>query len=110
MAAGQSIDETITIDETETFWCAMEHVLGINIDLNECLDSKDLFDTLSTYHAATDKSIGRDISSIQYEFETRKINWIMWVTGKKNLADPFIETEQLFWRGSSISTSHGLWL
>ncbi len=63
--------------------------MNVQIYLLIVVDSKDLYNTLSTCRNATDKSIRPDVSLIRYEFETRKVNRMIWVPGKANLADPF---------------------
>jgi len=74
----------------------------MEIDLWIVVDSKDLFDTLSTCRNAIDRSIRGDVSVIRYEFETKNVSRIIWVPGKTNLADactkeysPLVEAVQL---------------
>lgn len=82
LAAGEAIDEGKVLAK------AYEVLLGMNIDLLIAVDSKDLFETLSTCRNSIDRSIRADVSVIRYEFETQKVNRIFWIPGKVNLADP----------------------
>lgn len=68
-------------------------MLGIQVDLNVEIDSKDLFSTFYTCINATDKSIRGDVSVIRYKFETKKI------PGSTNLTDPGTK------RNSSLTNS-----
>ena len=61
---------------------------GIEIDFIVVLDSKDLFDTLSTCRNTTGRSVRADISVIPIEFETCVVSRMIWTPGKTNLADP----------------------
>ncbi len=67
---------------------AYRQLLNIEIDLLIAVDSKDLYDTLSTCRNATDRSTRADVSVIRYEFETKNVSRMIWVSGKSNLADP----------------------
>ena len=82
LAAGEAIDEAKVLVK------AYQVLFGIHIDLLLALDSKDLFDTLSTCRNSADRSIRADVSVIRYEFEKFKLNRIFWIPGKVNLADP----------------------
>lgn len=59
-------------------------LLGIDIKLRVCVDSKDLMDTLTKCHEPTDKSLKADAQLIRYEFETNKVNWMTLTPGKLN--------------------------
>lgn len=81
----------------------------MNIELVIMVDSKDLYGSLSTCRSATDKSIRADVSLIRYEFETRKINCMVWIPGKLNPADaitkpdsPLCQTMQLLMFSGTI--------
>ena len=64
----------------------------MHIELLNALDSKDLFETLSTCRNSIDRSIRADVSVIRYEFETHKVNRIIWIPGKLNLEDTLTKT------------------
>lgn len=82
MAASQ------TIDEGKIIKLVISQLLNISIDFWEAIDSKDLFDTLTTCHAANDKSIRGDVACIRYDFETHWVNRMTWIPGSCNLTDP----------------------
>lgn len=75
------------IDEGKVLAKAYETLLGIEIDLSVIVDSKDLYDTLSTCQNSTDRSVRADVSVIRYEFETEKVNSMIWIPEKLNIAD-----------------------
>ena len=58
------------------------------VDLIVCTDSKDIFKTLSTQRNSVDRSIRSDVNVIRYDFETKQVNYIIWIPGATNLADP----------------------
>lgn len=75
------------IDDGKTLCHALESFSKMNIALTFAVDSKDLFNTLTTCRNATDKSILGDASVICYEFESQIISSMVWIPGKSNLAD-----------------------
>lgn len=75
------------IDEAKILATANSALLGINVGLLVALDSKDLFETLSTCRNSVDCSIHSDENVIRYEFETYKVHRVIWIFGKVNLAD-----------------------
>ncbi|PXF49341.1 hypothetical protein BWQ96_00915 [Gracilariopsis chorda] len=81
LAAGEAIDEGKVLAN------AFRKLLAVKVDLFVVVDSKDLFDTLSTCRNATDRSIRAEVSVIRYEFETHNVSQIIWIPGKLNLAD-----------------------
>ena len=103
LAAGSAIDEGKTLVQ------AYQTLLNLNVDLVIVVDTKDLYDSLSTCRNATDKSIRADVSLIRYEFETHKINRMVWIPGKLNSADaitkpdsPLCQTLQLLMFSGTI--------
>lgn len=82
LAAGEAIDEGKIIAQ------AYSILLGMKMDLLIALDSKDLFQSLSTQRNSIDKFIRADVNVIRHEFETQNVHKIMWIPGKQNLADP----------------------
>ena len=82
MAAGEAIDEGKIIAQ------AYSTLLGYKVNLIVALDSKDLFQSLSTQRNSIDKSIRADVNVIRHEFETKNVHKIMWIPGKQNLSDP----------------------
>lgn len=81
---------------------AYKGLLNVHDDLVIVVDSKDLFDSLSTCRSATNKSIRADLSLIRHEFETQHISRMIWIPGNINPADaitkpdsPLTQTLQL---------------
>ena len=62
LAAGESIDEGKVIK------LALVEMLGVKVNLHICIDSKDLFFSMSTHKASIDKSIRSDVGAIRYDF------------------------------------------
>ena len=58
-----------------------------------CVDSKDLFSSLSTQRQSIDRSIRGDVACIRFEFQVHNINYITWIPGSINLADPLTKTD-----------------
>ena len=81
------------IDEGQVIVQAYESVLNMKLDLVIVVDSKDLYDTISTCRLATDRSIRGDISLMRYDFETHKITRMVWIKGSTNLSDPLTKRD-----------------
>ena len=81
LAAGEAIDEGKLLK------FAVSTLLPFTIDFMLVVDSRDLYNTLSTCRNSADRSIRADVSVIRYEFESENVSRIMWVPGKVNLAD-----------------------
>jgi len=81
------------IDEGKVIVQAYETILPIKIDLVVVVDSKDLYDTISTCRLATDRSIRGDIGLMRYDFETHKITKMVWIKGSTNLSDPLTKRD-----------------
>ena len=60
----------------------------MDVKLNLCVDSKDLFSSVSTQRNSIDQFIRGDVSSIRFTFHTGSVKKISWVPGNINLADP----------------------
>lgn len=88
IGSAETIAASNAIDDGKIVRDALSMILKLSIDLIICVHSKDLFDTLTTCHNATDKSIRGDIAFIRYEFEFGNVNHIIWLPGKHNFADP----------------------
>lgn len=81
LAAGEAFDEGKIIAQ------AYSTLLGQKIDLIVALDSKYLFQSLSTQRNSIDKSIRDDVNVIRHEFETNNVHEIICIPGKQNLAN-----------------------
>ena len=75
------------IGEAKIIAHAYRQLLNVNISVRVCLDTKDLFTSLSTQRNSIDRSIRSDIACIRYEFQVGIFDEISWIPGKLNLAD-----------------------
>ena len=66
---------------------ALSNLLGTEILVIVAVDSRDLFDSLTSCHVPEDKSIRGDLQLIRYYFETKKIHRVVWIPGSLNLAN-----------------------
>lgn len=82
LAAGYSIDEGKILRNV------YQDVLGISVNLDNVVDSTDLWTTLSTCRDSLDKSIRGNDGRIRCEFETKQVSKMIWVPGTVNLSDP----------------------
>ncbi|PXF41605.1 hypothetical protein BWQ96_08671 [Gracilariopsis chorda] len=87
LAAGEAIDDGKVLAN------AFRKLLAVKVDLFAVVDSKYLFDTLSTFRNATDCCMRAEVSFIRYEFETVNVSRIIWIPGKLNLADPLTKLD-----------------
>jgi len=65
----------------------LSDIFNVHVLLHIVVDSKDLFNTLSTQRNSIDKSIRPDVSVIRHEFERGNVNRITWIPGRVNIAD-----------------------
>lgn len=82
LAAGLAINEGILVS------FALSNLLGTEIPVIVAVDSRNLFDSLTSCHVPEYKSIRGDVQLIKYYFETKKIHRVVWIPGSLNLADP----------------------
>lgn len=71
LAASESIDEGKLLKK------AYSELINVEVKLIVCVDSKDLFTSLSTQRLSLDRSIRGDVSSIRFEFETGTVDQII---------------------------------
>lgn len=69
----QTIAAGAVIDEGKFFAASFLALLNVETKLQVCVDSKDLWDSLTTCHESTDKSVKANVSVIRYEFETKNV-------------------------------------
>ena len=93
IGSAETIAAGVAIDEGKLLVMSLKLLLGIHVDLRVCVDSKDLWDTLTTCHEPTDKSVRADVNVIRYEFETHKVNFMSWIPGKLNMSDPLTKKD-----------------
>ena len=85
--AAEILASAEAIDEAKSIAHAYSEILDMYIRVHLCVDSKDLFTSLSTQRNSIDRSIRGDVASIRFEFQVGKVNRIKCITGKINLAD-----------------------
>lgn len=56
--------------------------MNVQTTLEECVDSKVMWDSLTTRHKPTDKSVKADVNAIGHEFETKAVRTMTWVPNK----------------------------
>lgn len=81
LAAGEAIDKIKIIAQAYS----LLHCFKVKLFI--ALDSKDLFQSLSTHRNSINKSIRGDINVIRHELDTQNVQKIMWIPGRQNLAD-----------------------
>lgn len=62
-------------------------ILNQHVDVWIVVDTKDLFNSLSTKRNSIDNSIFADANVIRFEFKCCYVNSIIWISGSVNLAD-----------------------
>ena len=67
----------------------------MNIKLCLCVDSKDLFTSLSTQRNWIDRSIRGDVGCIRFEFQTGTVEKTSWKPGRVNLDDSLTEKDSV---------------
>lgn len=70
------------IDEGKAISLAYSELMDMEIKFKLCVDSRDLFTSLSTQRNSIDRSIRGDVACITYEFETGTVESISWIPGK----------------------------
>lgn len=81
LAAAESIDKARMISH------AYNKLLGVRVHFQVCVDSKDLFTSLSTQRSFIDRSIRSDVAYIRYEFQLGNVDKITWLPDSLNLDD-----------------------
>lgn len=64
------------IDDFKIACSVYNEILDVNVKLRLCVDSKDIFSSLSTQKNSIDKSIRGDVSSRRFEFHTDAVDSI----------------------------------
>lgn len=73
------------------------------------VDSKALFETLTTLHQADDYRLWKTVAGIRASFESRDLNVVCWIPGVAIIADPLTKRKMLLsWRMND-SISSGTW-
>ena len=95
-------------DEGTILKQAYNKLLGIDVGFTIVVDTKDLYDTISTKRLPTDKTIKGDVSSLRYDFEVSVINRIIWLPGKFNIADPLTKRNSPIEKSLQLTMFTGL--
>lgn len=85
--AAEILATSEAIDESKMIAHAYMELLNLNVPVHVCVDSKDLFTSLSTQRNSIDRSIRSDVACIRHEFQVGNVDEISWIPGKLNLAD-----------------------
>ena len=93
IGSAETIAAVIAIDEGKLLCRSIRSLINVEVKLRICVDSKDLWDSLTTCHEPTEKSIKADVNVIQYAYETRNISCMTWIPGKLNPADVLTEKD-----------------
>lgn len=80
-AAAEGIDDGKVVCNT------YNELLCVKVKLCICVDSKDLFSSLSAQKMSIDKSIRGDVSFIRYEFQTGAFSKTLWIPCTTNIVD-----------------------
>ena len=77
--AAEIFAATEGIDEGKMVAQAYSEVMSMDIKMHLCVDSKDLFTSLSTQRNSIDRSIRGDVGCIRFKFETGSVDKISWI-------------------------------
>lgn len=80
LAASEALDVLVPLRS------AMESIIGIEIEAWELVDSKDLYQSLTTQRNSVDRSVRGDVNCIRFMFET-ELHTMGWIRGSVNPAD-----------------------
>lgn len=94
-ASVEFLAASAAIDEGKVLANAYQRFLQTAVELFVVVDSKDLFHSLSTNRAPEETSIAADIQLMRCNFGTRRVNRLVWIPGRLNLADPLTKTDSL---------------
>ena len=81
------------IDDGKMFSKAYSENMDMDLRMRLCVDSKDLFTSSSTKRNSIAQSIRSHVGCIRFEFKTGSVEYISWVPGKVNLADPLTKKD-----------------
>lgn len=85
--AAEILSAPEAIEEAKIITHSYKQMLQVNVNVQVCVDSKDLFTSLSTQPNSIDRSIRSDVALIRYEFQVGSVHKVTWIPGKLNLAD-----------------------
>lgn len=101
VARSSSAAEILAIVEAEEFGAtlciALEKISGRRVPHQLIVDSKSLFDTITTQHESKDFRLRQAVRSLRERYELGEISTLRWIAGKANPADALTK------RGASTS-------
>lgn len=74
------------------------------------VDSKDLFDTITTLHESHEYRLSMTVSRIRHSFESRELDLVRWFTGPENVADALTKRNKVLWVKLNDLLSTGKWV
>lgn len=80
-----------------------------DIDHELIVDSKALFDTITTLHEAHEYRLRRTVTMLRDAFESGQLNCLRWLNGKYNIADALTKRNRELYRQVDVITTSGLW-
>lgn len=93
--AAETLAASEEIDECEVSAFAYIELLGIDVPVNLCVDSNDLFTSLSTRRVLIDCSISGVVACIRYEFQIGNLKKVIWIPEKPNFTNLLTEKDSL---------------
>lgn len=82
---------------------------GTNIEHELIVDSKALFDTISTLHEAHEYRLRKTVTMLRDAFESGELDCLRWLNGKHNIADALTKRNQELFQQVDKLTSSGIW-
>lgn len=73
------------------------------------VDSKALFDTITTLHECREYRLRRTVSRIRHSFESHELDVVRWLPGRENVADALTKRNRVLWLKLNELLSSGVW-
>lgn len=73
------------------------------------VDSKALFETLTTLHQGEDYRLRKTVARMRISFESQELNAIRWIPGTSNYADALTKRNAPLWKKLNDMLYSGLW-
>lgn len=72
------------------------------------IDSKALFETITTLHQTSDYRLRKTVSRMRDSFESKQLNVVRWIPGPSNFADALTKRNIIMFKGLNDMLSHGV--
>lgn len=95
------------IDDEKQVVAAYREIGDLEIKLQLCIDSKELFNTLSIQRNSINKSVRGDVSSIRIELMTGAVDKITWIPGKSDISDVLTKRDSLITETMQLTLHSG---